>query len=76
MSTNPKYLRPSAIAERYGISESALAQWRCRGDGPPFTKPSSTIVLYEVEAFERWLAARTSSNTAEAARKVANADAA
>lgn len=76
MSTNPRYLRPSAIAERYGISESALAQWRCRGDGPPFTKPSSTIVLYEVEAFESWLAARTSSNTAEAARKVANADAA
>lgn len=76
MSSHPKYLRPSAVAERYGISESALAQWRCRGEGPPFTKPSSTIVLYEVDAIERWLAARTSSNTAEAARKVADVHAA
>ncbi|MCA3652141.1 MAG: helix-turn-helix domain-containing protein [Methylobacterium sp.] len=71
MSSTPKYLRPSAIAERYGISESALAQWRCRGEGPPFSKPSSTIVLYDVEAFERWLAARTASSTTEAARKAA-----
>lgn len=73
MSSNPKYLRPSAIAERYGISESALAQWRCRGEGPPFSKPSSTIVLYEIDAFERWLAARTASSTAEAARKADHA---
>ncbi len=64
-----QYLRPRAIAERYGISESALAQWRCEGGGPPFAKPSSTIVLYEVGAFEAWLATRTVSSTAEAARK-------
>ena len=70
--SNQKYLRPSAVAERYGISLDTLAQWRMQGIGPPFAKPSSTIVLYKVDALERWLAARTSTNTAEAARKKEN----
>jgi DNA-binding transcriptional MerR regulator len=70
--SNPKYLRPSAVAELYGISLDTLAQWRAQGIGPPFAKPSATIVLYPVDKLEKWLAARTSSSTAEAARKKEN----
>lgn len=64
----PRYLRPKSVSVRYDIAVFTLAHWRCTGGGPPFTKPSATIVLYEIEALEAWLKARTTTNTAQADR--------
>lgn len=70
-----KYIRPKVVAERYGISEHTLAQWRVNGDGPAFSKPSATIVLYEVAVLEQWLSSCVVSSTAEAARAaISNTD--
>lgn len=63
-----RYLRPSHVAERIGVAASTLAQWRHRGDGPPFCKLSPTVVVYDVEALEKWIAARSVSSTTQADR--------
>lgn len=68
MNPNPRYIRPSAAAERYSISPSTLAQWRCRGDGPRFVKLSPTVVVYDVDEFDRWVAERSVSSTTQAER--------
>lgn len=67
-----RYLRAKEVKALYGFSLDTLAQWRYQRRGPPFTKPSATIVLYPVDQLEAWLADRTASSTAEAARKAAD----
>jgi predicted DNA-binding transcriptional regulator AlpA len=66
--SDPRYIRTKAVAARTGMSESLINQLRCRGGGPPFIKVSSTVVLYDVEELDKWLAVRTVQSTAEAAR--------
>ena len=66
-----RYLRAKEVKARYGFSLDTLAQWRTQGIGPPFAKPSATIVLCPVDQLEAWLVARTANSTAES-RKVAD----
>lgn len=68
MQSSPRYIRPSAAAKRYGVSASTLAQWRGRGEGPRFVKMSPTVVVYDVDEFDRWMAERSVSSTTQADR--------
>lgn len=53
-------LTPDRLAELLGIRKSTLARWRAReGVGPPFIRISANRVGYPVEAYRRWLKART-----------------
>ncbi|WP_390911853.1 helix-turn-helix domain-containing protein [Pseudosulfitobacter sp. SM2401] len=46
-------------------SVRALQNWRHRGGGPDFVKVSSRSVRYRRTDLEKWIAARTVSNTAQ-----------
>lgn len=54
------YLTPAEVSERYGhtVSERTLANWRSRGDGPPYTKIGGKV-LYPVEQLAAWEEQRT-----------------
>lgn len=60
-----RFLRPSQVEALYGLTQKFLAHARGRGNGPPFVKPSSKLVLYSVEDLERWLAARRRVSTSD-----------
>lgn len=47
-------------------SVRALQNWRCRGGGPDFVKVSSRSVRYRRADLEKWIMARTVSNTGQA----------
>lgn len=47
-------------------SVRALQNWRHRGGGPDFVKVSSRSVRYRRADLEKWIAARTVSNTSQA----------
>ena len=55
MTVFPKKMRPRDAARFIGIAVSTLARMRARGDGPPFSKPSGRIVLYDCQQIEQWL---------------------
>tara|TARA_R110001599_G_scaffold119825_2_gene290603 strand:- start:5349 stop:5570 length:222 start_codon:yes stop_codon:yes gene_type:complete len=46
-------------------SVRALQNWRHRGGGPDFVKVSSRSVRYRRADLEKWIAARTVSNTSQ-----------
>ena len=46
------------LAEKFGVSEAALAQWRYRGTGPKFLKLGRRV-MYRAVDVEAWLADRT-----------------
>lgn len=46
-------------------SVRALQNWRHRGGGPDFVKVSSRSVRYRRTDLEKWIAARTVSNTSQ-----------
>ena len=46
-------------------SVRALQNWRHRGGGPDFIKVSSRSVRYRRADLEKWIAARTVSNTSQ-----------
>jgi hypothetical protein len=60
-----RFLRPHQVEALYGLTQKFLAHARGRGDGPPFVKPSSKLVLYAVEDLEFWLAARRRVSTSD-----------
>jgi len=60
-----RFLRPQQVEALYGLTRKFLAHARGRGDGPPFVKPSSKLVLYAVEDVELWLAARRRLSTSD-----------
>ena len=60
-----RFLRPQQVEDLYGLTRKFLAHARGRGDGPPFVKPSSKLVLYAVEDVELWLAARRRLSTSD-----------
>ena len=49
-----KFYRPKDLAERGLATQILLAQWRCRGEGPPFVKVT-TRVLYSGHDVIEWL---------------------
>lgn len=60
MITHSQYLTPAELVERYknAITLRTLANWRCSGDGPSYTKIGGRV-LYPVEAVTKWEACRT-----------------
>ena len=54
-----EYLTPKQLVNRYqnSITERTLANWRSRGDGPPFTKIGGKV-LYALGDVVTWEQAR------------------
>jgi hypothetical protein len=55
-----EYLTPKDLVERYKgtITNRTLANWRCTGDGPRYTKIGGRV-LYPVDAVVEWEKKRT-----------------
>lgn len=62
----PNYLTPEQVSQRLAgrISVRTLANWRCLGTGPRFTRIGGRI-LYSMRAVEDWEAHNTVSSTSE-----------
>jgi hypothetical protein len=60
MHTHSHYLTPAELVNRYknAITLRTLANWRCSGDGPSYTKIGGRV-LYPVEAVTKWETVRT-----------------
>ncbi len=61
---------PTLVNEREAASilcysVRALQNWRHRGGGPDFVKVSARSVRYRRADLEKWIAARTVSNTSQ-----------
>lgn len=61
-------LTAAELAQRLGSTEGALAQWRYKGLGPKFIKPSPRKVLYRWSDVEAWLDAQTRTITGDGVR--------
>jgi hypothetical protein len=50
-------MTPRQAAERYGLSEGTLANWRCNKRGPKYylLPPGRRKVIYLVDDLENWL---------------------
>jgi predicted DNA-binding transcriptional regulator AlpA len=58
-----RYLRTPAAAEHIGAAAQTLERWRIEGNGPPFVRLSSKLVVYDVEDLDAWCAARKVTST-------------
>lgn len=60
------YLTPEQVSERFArrISVRTLANWRCSGRGPKFSKVGGRI-LYPIEEVEAWESKHTVNHTGE-----------
>ena len=57
------HLSAQAVAQLLGIKTATLAKWRRQGRGPGgWFHVSMTLVLYEAEAVEQFIAARKTSS--------------
>lgn len=52
-------------AERIGWSERSLERARIMGNGPPYVRVGLRRVMYQPEAVQEWLAARTYAHRAD-----------
>jgi len=66
---NGQYLTPQELSERYRgeITVRTLANWRCLGVGPKFTKVGGRI-LYPLSEVIWWERSRTVGSTSSYAR--------
>lgn len=55
VSPTSTFLRPEALAERWGVSPKSLANDRCRGRGIPYVKIGAAVryALADVVAYEQ-----------------------
>ena len=53
--TEPKYLTPEEVSDRYrgAISTGTLKNWRSQRIGPPFIKVGKSV-LYSAEQLDQW----------------------
>lgn len=65
--TASAYLRTADAAKLLSLSEGTLANWRVRGDGPPFVKLGARIA-YSPEQVIAWAESRRCRSTSEAQR--------
>ena len=54
MTTTTDYLRPAQIGEIMGWSLNTLANYRSRGEGPPYVKVRNRV-LYPLSELDRWI---------------------
>ena len=55
MTAATDYLRPAQVGEIMGWSLNTLANYRSRGEGPPYVKVRNRV-LYPVVDLDRWIA--------------------
>ena len=67
-------LEPDA-ASALGIEVSTLRNWRLKGHGPKFSKPSGETVVYSIDVLRDWIE-RNTVDPSEALTRVTLADAA
>ncbi len=74
-STPNRLLTSKEAAERLGLKDQTLREWRVRGYGPEFVRISRTRVRYRPDSLESFERAQSFRSTAEAdeARKRATA---
>lgn len=67
---------PKRLVERHPdlLSITTLERWRSEGKGPPFVKVGPRRVGYRLADFERWLADRVVSSTADAKERLGKSD--
>lgn len=66
MSLAPNdYYRPAEIAAYLRLAPGTLANWRCKGGGPPFVKEGNKVLRYRGIDVLEWLAARRRRTTAD-----------
>jgi len=60
------FLTPEQVSDRYArrISVRTLANWRCSGIGPRFTRTGGRI-LYPIDALKEWESRNTVSHTGQ-----------
>jgi predicted DNA-binding transcriptional regulator AlpA len=65
-------LRTEAAARYLGLARSTLAKMRVRGDGPPYAKAGSRVVVYDIADLNAWLRGtrRTSTRSVQSIGKV------
>jgi predicted DNA-binding transcriptional regulator AlpA len=54
-ASGAKLLSEREVAERWGISEVTLQDWRCRQKGPPFIRLGGRMIRYRELDIEIWL---------------------
>ncbi|MBI9110028.1 MAG: helix-turn-helix domain-containing protein [Maridesulfovibrio ferrireducens] len=42
------------VSKIYGVPESTLQDWRGKGTGPSYSKPTGGYVVYSKESLEAW----------------------
>ena len=65
--TEPSFdslLDPKSVATFLSVSVATLADWRCRGGGPRFTR-AGHLVRYRMSALNEWLDGQEVSTNAE-----------
>ncbi|SUS06442.1 Transcriptional regulator (fragment) [uncultured Defluviicoccus sp.] len=58
-------LRPPEAAAFLGMSTSTLAKWRVYGRGPPFSRLSRGLVVYDERDLEAFVAERRRLSTSD-----------
>lgn len=58
MATRSDRLRTPQAAEVLGITDRTLERMRERGDGPPYTRLSRRLIVYDADELRAWLASR------------------
>jgi hypothetical protein len=58
-------MRRRKAADYCGVSEGFLEKAAVTGDGPPYLRLSSRLVVYDVADLDEWLAAHRVQSTAE-----------
>ena len=51
-------LRPSGVAAEYGVCEQTLANWRCTGRGPAYSRLSARMIVYDRNDVEKYFTDR------------------
>lgn len=48
---------PKEVADAFGVTETTLAQWRSKGEGPAYARLGKAI-FYPTDSLHRWIAVR------------------
>jgi hypothetical protein len=57
--------RPGDAAEYLGITKKTLANWRCLGCGPEFSRVGTRHIVYRLEALDKFLKLRRATSTSD-----------
>jgi predicted DNA-binding transcriptional regulator AlpA len=65
MQPNNRVLRTPQAAEYVGLSASTLEKFRLTGNGPPYQKAGSKVVVYRPEDLDAWLNSHRRRSTSD-----------